>query len=124
MIHIKMSLINFFKILLFTVKVEGESMWPALIPGQRYLATNMLPIRQGDFSVFRNPLNPSEIFVKRVAEISNSKYCMESLVSWGSSSKDFEYVTKQTVIGKLLRFNLVKSYEVEPHKLIKSHKMP
>src|SRR3989338_7451860 len=76
---------------IFLIKIEGESMWPVLIPGRQYLATNMLPIRRGDFVVFRNPQNTQEIFVKRVNKISKGGYHMKSLVSWGSSSRDFGY---------------------------------
>ncbi|MBI2122502.1 MAG: S26 family signal peptidase [Candidatus Sungbacteria bacterium] len=90
---------------IFSVKIEGESMWPVLIPGRQYLATNMLPIRRGDWAVFKNPQNTQEIFVKRVIEISNSEYHMESLVSWGSSSRNFGPVEKEFVLGKILFIN-------------------
>lgn len=116
MMRIKKLLILYFKHLLFTVRVGGESMWPALIPGRKYLATNLLQIRKGDFAVFRNPSNPSQIFVKKIAEICGEKCEMKSLISWGISSMDFGDIQKQNILGKLLRFNL-PSYEVRPRKI-------
>lgn len=104
--RIKKLLTHYFEFrhILFVAKIAGESMWPALIPGQQYLATNLVPIRIGDFAVFRNSANPQEFFVKRVCGILGDAYRVESLVSWGASSHDFGYVTEQNVIGKLLRF--------------------
>ncbi|HLD31103.1 MAG TPA: S26 family signal peptidase [Patescibacteria group bacterium] len=87
---------------IFLIKIEGESMWPVLIPRRQYLATNMLPIRRGDLAVFYNPQNKQEIFVKRISRISNGKYYMESMVSWGSSCRDFGCVIRKNILGKIL----------------------
>lgn len=91
--------------LVFSVKVEGESCWPQLIPGKEYLATNLLKPKVSDFIVFQNPKNQREIFVKRVAEIKNNSYCVEGTVSWAESSKNFGEVNKNLVLGKIIFLN-------------------
>ena len=88
--------------LLFLVRVEGESMWPALVPGRQYVASALARPRIGDYAVFRNPSDPSCVFVKRVAGIKNGFYRMESIVSWGSSSEDFGVVPRELILGKIL----------------------
>ncbi len=87
--------------LLFAVRVEGESMWPALVPCRRYLASALGVVRVGDCAVFRNPKETSRVFVKRVAAVRGGDYIMESAVSWGSSSRDFGLVPERLVLGKL-----------------------
>lgn len=103
--HIKMSLINFFKKIIFVVRVSGESCWPILVPGKLYFATGILRARIGDFVVFRNPKNVDEVFIKRVVEARENQYAAESLVSWGSSSKDFGLVDNASVLGKIVLWN-------------------
>ena len=52
---------------LFTIyRVEGESMIPALLPGQQVVAYRFGTCSQGDLVVFRNPLDPRELLIKRV----------------------------------------------------------
>ncbi len=101
--RIKSLLTNYFRRMLFVVRVDGESMYPSLIPGRVYLASNLFALRQGDFAVFRNPKETGRIFVKRVEEIRDGAYIMESSVSWGSSSRDFGPVDKRLVEGKIWR---------------------
>ncbi|TSC77798.1 MAG: hypothetical protein G01um101433_472 [Parcubacteria group bacterium Gr01-1014_33] len=86
----------------FFVHVQGESAWPTLVPGTLYLATNVVSPKIGDFIVFRNPMNIQEVFVKRVSSICDNCYHVESLVSWGSSSRDFGLVGHELILGKLL----------------------
>ena len=88
--------------LLFSVKIEGESAWPELIPGKRYLATNLLKPKIGDFIVFQNPKNRKEMFVKKVSEVKNDSYFVEGTVSWATGSEDFGPVNKSLVLGKIL----------------------
>ena len=88
---------------LFLVRVEGESLWPYLIPGRRYLASGILAPCVGDLAVFRNPINPADVFVKRVAALRADGYIMESAVSWGSSSRDFGPVPRRLILGKIWR---------------------
>ena len=87
--------------LLFFVRVEGESLWPVLVPGRRYLANAIGVVRIRDLAVFRNPKNKQEIFVKRVAGKQGGCYIMESAVSWGSSSSDFGPVPRELILGKI-----------------------
>ena len=101
MMRIKHLLINFFKRPIFFVRVEGESLWPMLVPGRRYLASSCGVLRVGDFAVFENPKNREEIFVKRVAARHKDEYIMESAVSWGTASRDFGPVQRNLILGKL-----------------------
>ena len=89
--------------IVFLVRVEGESLWPKLIPGKRYLASSIFVPKVGDFAVFRNPKNKMDVFVKKVREATDAGYIMESVVSWGSSSVDFGPVPKHLVVGKVLK---------------------
>lgn len=114
--RIRQSLINYFKLsrfnlpnfyrgstsIVFVVRVEGESGWPAIVPGGRYVASGLLRPRIGDFAVFRNPHDPCRVFVKRVAGMEQDEYRMESMVSWGSSSEDFGIVPRELILGKIL----------------------
>jgi signal peptidase I len=93
---------NFFKYRFFLVRIEGESAWPALVPGSGRLATGLMRPRRGDFIVFKNPRNSQEIFVKRVTAEKADGYIVESVVSWGSSSRDFGPVPQKNILGKLL----------------------
>ena len=87
--------------ILFLVRVDGESLWPMLVPGKRYFASGLLLPRVGDFAVFRNPRDPARVFVKRVAGVKKDFYRMESVVSWGASSDDFGVVSKHFIWGKI-----------------------
>ena len=87
--------------IIFVVRVEGESLWPVLVPGRRYLASRWGVLRIGDFAVFRNPKEKQEIFVKRVAGTGPGGYIMESTVSWGASSRDFGPVPHELILGKI-----------------------
>lgn len=99
----KPSRINFFKRLLFLVKVEGESGWPELIPGKTYYATCLKKPVIGSFVVFRNPQNPMQILVKKVFAIKNGGYEVGSLVSWGSSSKELGLIPQELILGSIIR---------------------
>ena len=87
---------------LFSVKIEGESCWPHLIPGKKYLATNLLKAKIGNFIVFRNPKNQKEIFVKKVKEIKRNSYFVEGTVPFATSSKNFGPVNKNLILGKII----------------------
>ena len=99
--RIKSLQTNYFKRALFFVRVEGESMWPVLVSGKRYIASNVFGPRPGDIAVFRRPKETSRIFVKRVVGASGDCFMMESAVSWGSSSADFGPVRQELILGKL-----------------------
>lgn len=99
--RIRRSLINFFSRLFFLVRVDGESMYPYLISGEKYFASNLFRLRHGDFAVFCNPKETGRIFVKKVAEVFPDGYIMESAVPGGASSRDFGPVPARLIIGKL-----------------------
>lgn len=100
--HIRRSLINFGKRLLFRVRVSGESCWPSLVPGRSYWASALAPVRAGDFVVFRNPMDDKQILVKKICGVRDGAYQVGSTVSWGLSSKDFGAVDKKHILGKLI----------------------
>ena len=88
--------------MLFSVKIEGVSCWPYLIPGKKYFATNVLKPKIGNFIVFKNPKNQKEIFVKKVKTIQGNSYFVEGTVAFATSSKDFGQVHKNLILGKIL----------------------
>lgn len=51
------------------VAVEGESMLPALGPGDRVIAVRPVRPRPGDLVVVRDPRHPDRLLVKRVAAV-------------------------------------------------------
>ena len=51
------------------VAVEGESMAPALQPGDHLLALRRWPLRRGDVVALRDPRDPHRALVKRVAAL-------------------------------------------------------
>ena len=99
--HIKHLLINYFRGILFLVRVEGESGLPLLIPGKRYIASAVTMPRVGDFAVFRNPTNPERIFVKKVERILPEGFFVRGMTTWSSSSEDFGIVPRALIMGKL-----------------------
>jgi hypothetical protein len=99
---IKLSLINFINRIIFSVKIEGESAWPDLVPGKFYLATNLLKAKIGDFVVFKEPRN-QEVFAKRIKEIKEGDYFLEGNLPWAESSKDFGLINKKLILGKIIK---------------------
>lgn len=51
------------------VEVAGESMAPALLPGDRLLVLRPLPLRRGQVVAVRDPREPSRLLVKRLAAV-------------------------------------------------------
>lgn len=88
--------------ILFRVKVEGESCWPELIPGNSYFATKLFKPREGQFLVFKNPKNQAEIFVKKIISIKKGSYFVSGTVSWTVNSDYFGWVGKNLVLGCLI----------------------
>lgn len=100
--RIKNSPISFTKRILFRVKVEGMSAWPALVPSRRYFASCLVGPQIGDFIVFKNPKNEAETFVKRVAAKTPEGFVVEGLLEGSSSSADFGIVPQSIIFGKIL----------------------
>ena len=87
---------------IFFVKIEGESLWPELIPGKSYLATSLFKPRIGDYLVFKNPKNQSEIFVKKVTKIIGKSCEVGGTIPWSSSSGTFGLVPQELALGKII----------------------
>jgi nickel-type superoxide dismutase maturation protease len=49
------------------VEVQGDSMRPALAPGDRLLIVRAVPVRTGDVVAVEDPRRPARMLVKRVA---------------------------------------------------------
>ena len=88
--------------LLFTVKVEGESCWPDLVPGKRYFATSLLRPRVGDFIVFKRPSDLRSFLVKKVKEVRGDSYYVEGTVSWGTTSETLGLISHNSVLGRIV----------------------
>lgn len=94
--------------LFFLVKVGGESLWPELVPGNRYLATSLFKPNAGDYVIFKNPKNQRGVFVKKVKRISGGSYEVSGTVPWSSSSEEFGLVSKELVLGKVIFPSLIR----------------
>lgn len=101
MTPISLSRPSFFERLIFIVRVSGESGWPVLVPGKRYLASGLSVPRAGDWAVFCDPRYRQRTLIKRVSRVVDSGYIMEGMVSWASGSRDFGLVPYEYIIGKV-----------------------
>lgn len=81
----------------FEVLVTGESMWPVLIPGKRYIARRDQEPAVGDIVVAINPNDAANTIVKRLTVINGDKYQLVGTVSWSSTFA----VTRQQILGVL-----------------------
>ncbi|MEV7009783.1 S24 family peptidase [Streptosporangium sp. NPDC051022] len=87
------------------VRVEGESMSPALRPGDWLWVRPGAPVRAGDLVVARLPSDPSLLIVKRAAWESAEGWWLESdnqrapgrLDSW-----DFGAVPVSSLVGRVV----------------------
>lgn len=90
---------------LFWVRVRGESMWPELVPGRRYLAASFLRPRKGDVVVAK--LDTGRIIVKLLVEKKGDEYILGSLVSWGS-----EHIARhRDILGVLVHGRVRRRYD-------------
>jgi len=90
---------------LFLVKVEGESMWPHLVPGKRYLASSFIKPKEGSAIVFYHA-RTGNILVKRVQRGDNNRYRVQGTVSWSSSDNDIGWVSGSEILGTLINITL------------------
>lgn len=97
----RMSLISFFKHVLFVVKVRGESMLPVLVPGKSYWASGLLPVRKGSIVVLQHANGEPAHMVKRVRACYRGGYAVESAASWGVSGETIGIVPRSAVQGVL-----------------------
>lgn len=84
------------------VKPEGESGWPELIPEKYYFASNIVRPKVGDFIVFKNPRQESELLIKKVMRITEEFYFVTGTVSWSSFGPRSSPVPKKHVLGRLM----------------------
>ncbi len=89
----------------FEILVTGESMWPELVPGQRYTARRDVEPKLGDIVVAQHPTDSSQTIVKRVASIIPSSdirpltFRLSGTVSWSSTFK----VSRPQILGVIDR---------------------
>ncbi len=69
----------------FQVVVTGESLWPDLVPGKRYVARRDVEPQLGDIVVATNLNDPSQAIVKRVSAINDGLYTLSGTVSWSAT---------------------------------------
>ncbi len=62
------------------VEVEGMSMAPALLPGDRLLAVRLRRYRVGDLVVVPDPREPTRSLVKRIAALPRSSVGLRGLM--------------------------------------------
>ena len=83
----------------FLVEVSGESCWPELIPGKKYLAIQNHRPKVDDFVVFKATSDKKEYLVKKIAEIKGDFLSLASTVSWGPAYT----IEVKDVVGKLVK---------------------
>ena len=86
------------------VSVRGESMRPALDPGDGLLAVRGLPSRPGDLVVVRDPREPDRTMVKRVASVGDdgSVDVLGDNASASTDSRHFGAVPPGLVVGRVV----------------------
>ena len=92
--------------LLFTVyQVEGASMEPTLHGGQRVWGLRHFSrIKRGDVVLFRSPLNPAEVLVKRVVASAGDRLWVDNEKLYVDSFLQVEpYVKPGTATGQIPR---------------------
>lgn len=87
----------------FEILVTGESMWPVLVPGKRYMARRDAEPNLGDIVVAMNPSDPSQTIVKRVSGMTHPEspmthYSLIGTVSWSSTF----VVARPEILGVLM----------------------
>ncbi len=102
---------------LFLVKVDGESLWPELVPGKHYLATSLLKPTVGDYIVFKNPNDVRAIFVKKINAVRDGLYEVVGTIPWSSSSEEFGMVPEELVLGKIILPRLFPLRGLQKQKL-------
>ncbi|GAA1534244.1 hypothetical protein GCM10009678_15720 [Actinomadura kijaniata] len=87
------------------VAVTGESMLPALRPGDWLLVRNGARVSAGDVVVARHPLRPGTLVVKRAAFRSGDGWWLESDnqgAAGRQDSWDFDAVPDRLVLGRVV----------------------
>ena len=88
------------------VLVDGESMSPALLPGESLLVQddyykNHLP-QVGDVVLLQHPKNPEMVIVKRIHEIQPlGIFVLGDNPSYSTDSRHFGFISVQDLIAKV-----------------------
>ncbi|MCW2914076.1 MAG: putative phage repressor [Actinomycetia bacterium] len=88
---------------LMAVEVAGDSMLPALRPGDRLLVRPGARIGAGDIVIARHPLQPGRLIVKRVTHRAGDGWWLESdnqRASGRQDSWDFGAVPDRFILGR------------------------
>lgn len=83
------------------VVVSGESMTPALLPGDRWLVTRLGRVRRGDVVALCDPRQPQRVLVKRVADVAAGGYVvLGDNPAASTDSRTFGVVPRRLVLGR------------------------
>lgn len=88
-------------------RVDGESMAPSLVPGERVvvnkLAYRLRPPRPGDLVVVRDPRAPGRLLLKRIAgEAGDGRWLVRGDNAGASTdSRHFGPVGREMIMGKV-----------------------
>jgi nickel-type superoxide dismutase maturation protease len=84
--------------------VEGDSMRPTLVPGDRLLVARTGRVRRGDVVALRDPRDVSRLLVKRVTSIIGSELEVHGDNDQASTdSRIFGPLAHRDVVGKVVR---------------------
>jgi nickel-type superoxide dismutase maturation protease len=87
------------------VRVEGESMLPALRPGDWLWVWRGVPVRAGDLVVARLPSDQARLIVKRAAWEADGGWWLESdnqRASGRRDSWDFGALPPSSIVGRVV----------------------
>ncbi|MEV0197439.1 S24 family peptidase [Nonomuraea sp. NPDC050691] len=85
------------------VRVEGDSMRPALLPGDWLLVRRGAPVRPGDIVVARLPGDSSRLIVKRAAWRGDDGWWLESDNQRASGRRDsWDFGPVADVVGRVV----------------------
>jgi SOS-response transcriptional repressor LexA len=85
------------------VRVEGESMRPALLPGDWLLVRRSAPIRPGDLVVARLPGDPARLIVKRAQWHGEAGWWLESDNQRAAGRRDsWDFGPVTDIVGRVV----------------------
>ncbi|MHB1987596.1 MAG: S26 family signal peptidase [Acidimicrobiales bacterium] len=88
---------------LFRVAVEGASMLPELVPGDRLLAIALPVLERGDLVAIKDPEEPGRILVKRVTRLhAKTIEVRGDNAAVSRDSRQFGPVSRREVLGRVV----------------------